>query len=105
MPCEPKRNTCAMKLITVASSVFVIVFVLVLSGLVPTTHAQQPAEGAARAQKHLRDGRAIFRFDTLGDEQLWTKVLRMHEVIATVSPAAALSVGLKVDVDALPPTV
>jgi mono/diheme cytochrome c family protein len=50
-------------------------------------------------------GQAIFRFDTFGDEQLWTAVLRMHEVIATVSPRTALSVGLKVDVDALPPEV
>ena len=50
-------------------------------------------------------GEAIFRFDTFGDEQLWTDVLRMHEVIATVSPRTALSVGLKVDVDSLPPEV
>ena len=48
------------------------------------------------------DGQAIFRFDTFGDEQLWTGVLRMHEAIATVDPKTALSVGLKVDADALP---
>jgi mono/diheme cytochrome c family protein len=48
------------------------------------------------------DGQTAFRFDTFGDEQLWTKVLRMHEVIPSVSPATALAVGLKVDVDALP---
>jgi mono/diheme cytochrome c family protein len=48
------------------------------------------------------DGRAIFRFDTFGDEQLWTDVLRMQEAIATVSPETALAVGLKVDVEALP---
>ena len=47
-------------------------------------------------------GRAIFRFDTFGDEQLWTGVLRMHEPIATLSPQQALAVGLKVDLDALP---
>jgi len=51
------------------------------------------------------DGKAIFRFDTFGDEQLWTDVLRMHEAIATVSPASALAVGLKVDVEALPRSV
>jgi mono/diheme cytochrome c family protein len=51
------------------------------------------------------DGQQIFRFDTFGDEQLWTNVLRMHEVIATIDPATALGVGLKVDVDALPPAV
>jgi hypothetical protein len=50
------------------------------------------------------DGRAIFRFDTFGDEQLWTDTLRMHQVIASaVSPATALSVGLKVDATVLPP--
>ena len=50
------------------------------------------------------DGQAIFRFDTFGDEQLWTDTLRLHEVIQTsVSPATALAVGLKVDSEALPP--
>ena len=48
------------------------------------------------------EGQKIFRFDTFGDEQLWTDVLRMHEVIPTVDPATALAVGLKVDVEALP---
>ena len=42
----------------------------------------------------------IFRYDTFGDEQLWTDVLRMHEVIATVDPATALAVGLNGDVEA-----
>jgi mono/diheme cytochrome c family protein len=52
----------------------------------------------------LAQGRETFRFDTFGDETFWTDTLRMHEVIqAGVSPATALSVGLKVDADALPP--
>ncbi|HET8624278.1 MAG TPA: hypothetical protein VFM14_11990 [Gemmatimonadales bacterium] len=51
----------------------------------------------------LAQGREIFRFDTFGDETFWTDTLRMHEVIsAAVSPQTALSVGLKVDADALP---
>ena len=41
------------------------------------------------------DGKAVFRFDTFGDEQLWTDVLQMQHVVSTVSPATALSVGLK----------
>lgn len=50
------------------------------------------------------DGREVFRYDTFGDERLWTDILRMHEVISTsVSPSTALAVGLKVDADALPP--
>jgi hypothetical protein len=48
-------------------------------------------------------GLQIFRFDTFGDETFWTDTLRMHEVIrSAVSPRTALSVGLKVDVAALP---
>ena len=51
-------------------------------------------------------GKEIFRYDTFGDEQYWTDTLRMHEVIqAAVTPRAALSVGLKVDVEALPQAV
>lgn len=48
-------------------------------------------------------GREIFRFDTFGNEVFWTDTLRLHEAIEEgVSPATALAVGLKVDVDALP---
>ncbi len=51
-------------------------------------------------------GKDIFRFNTFGDESYWTDTLRMHEVIETgVSPATALAVGLKVDVDSLPASV
>jgi mono/diheme cytochrome c family protein len=54
----------------------------------------------------LDDGREIFRFDTFGDERFWTDTLLMNEVIETaVSPTTALSVGLKVDADALPPGI
>ena len=67
-----------------------------------TARAQQSADQAA-AIDVLHIGRNIFRFDTFGDEQLWTRVLRMHEALAAVDPTTALSVGLKVDVDALPP--
>src|SRR4051794_7597943 len=52
----------------------------------------------------LAQGREIFRFDTFNDETFWTDSLRLHEVIQSgVSPQTALSVGLKVDADALPP--
>lgn len=54
----------------------------------------------------VAEGKEIFRFDTFGDEQFWTDTLRMHEVIqSAVTPAIALSVGLKVDLDALPAEV
>ena len=54
----------------------------------------------------VADGQRIFRFDTFGDEQLWTDTLRLHEVIEkTVDPTTALTVGLKVDADVLPPGI
>ena len=53
-----------------------------------------------------KPGQDIFRFDTFGDETKWTDALRMHEVVrSAVDPATALSVGLKVDSEALPAAV
>ena len=44
----------------------------------------------------VADGQRIFRFETFGDEQLWTDTLRLHEVVEkTVDPTTALTVGLK----------
>jgi hypothetical protein len=51
------------------------------------------------------DGQCIFRHDTFGDEQLWTDTLRLHELVQTLPPTTALSVGLKVDLDAVPADV
>lgn len=54
----------------------------------------------------VEQGKQTFRYDTYGNEVYWTDSARMHEVIiSAVSPAVALSVGLNVDVDALPPEV
>ncbi|HET9580663.1 MAG TPA: c-type cytochrome [Gemmatimonadales bacterium] len=53
-----------------------------------------------------KQGQDIFRFDTFGDETKWTDTLKMNDVISSaVDPTTALSVGLKVDADALPAAV
>jgi mono/diheme cytochrome c family protein len=63
-------------------------------------------DAAAEHAALVERGKQIFRFDTFGDEAHWTDTLRMHEVIsAAVDPVTALSVGLKVDADALPAAV
>jgi hypothetical protein len=54
------------------------------------------------ALQMIEDGRFIFRFDTFGDEAFWGTALRLHEAMVGVSPNAALALGLKVDVEALP---
>lgn len=57
----------------------------------------------AATPAQIQNGMTIFRGETFGDEQFWTGTLQMNTVIETgVSPATALSVGLKVDADALP---
>jgi mono/diheme cytochrome c family protein len=62
------------------------------------TPASDPAAAAL-----IQEGRQAFRFDTFGDEQLWTNTLRLHEVVQkSVDPTTALKVGLKVDSDVLP---
>jgi mono/diheme cytochrome c family protein len=51
------------------------------------------------------DGQCIFRHDTFGDEQRWTDVLQLNELAQSLTPKAALGVGLKVDAEAVPPGV
>ncbi|HEX6215348.1 MAG TPA: hypothetical protein VFZ38_11040 [Vicinamibacterales bacterium] len=63
------------------------------------------------AKRMLEEGKKIFRFDTFGSEDFWGGQLRLHEAIVGqklggvgpgVSPKLALSLGLKVDAEALP---
>jgi mono/diheme cytochrome c family protein/cytochrome c553 len=64
------------------------------------------SDDAIAQQALLNEGQRIFRADTFGDEIFWTDKLRMHEVISqAVDPTTALSVGLKVDSQALPAAV
>jgi mono/diheme cytochrome c family protein len=91
--------------------VFGAVFVVaVRTAASPPAVALSPLTGqadrSAQGRSRLADGQDIFRFHTFGDEQLWTDQLQMHVVIeSAVDPVTALGVGLKVDVEALPPEV
>ena len=74
-----------------------------LTVLVSACGGNGDADNSAQGESLVAQGRHIFRFETFGDEAKWTDTLRMHDVIAaSVDPATALSVGLKVDADALP---
>jgi hypothetical protein len=62
----------------------------------------------------LAEGKSIFRDDTFGDQSFWGDTIGLHRAIEGaalggvgpgVSPKTALSVGLKVDVDRLPPAI
>jgi len=82
--------------------------------------AQAPPLGAfdrvvnQNTQRMIEEGRRIFRFDTFGDEAFWGDTLQLHRAIEGgrfggvgpgVTPKTALAVGLKVDMDALPPAL
>jgi mono/diheme cytochrome c family protein len=75
----------------------------------PAAEGTPPAATAAPQAKQessaaaVAEGQRIFRFETFGDEQLWTDKFRLNEVIEkNVDPTTALKVGLKVDADVLP---
>ncbi len=62
----------------------------------------------------VRQGRQTFRYDPFGSEAFWGDQLQLHKAIAGaanggvgggLSPEAALKLGLKVDIDALPRSV
>jgi mono/diheme cytochrome c family protein len=82
----------------------------------------QPADAAhpwdAQVRAHTRElmdqGREVFRYDTFGSEVFFGNTIGLHQAIEGaqfggvgpgVSPKTALSVGLKVDQDALPQSV
>jgi hypothetical protein len=63
------------------------------------------------AVRSIEKGRETFRFDTFGDEAFWGDTLNLDATIAGaanggigpgLTPAQALALGLKVDIDAIP---
>jgi len=66
------------------------------------------------AEDLLSKGKAVFRFETFGDEVFWTEKLQLHKAIADskhggngagLTPKAALAAGLKVDLALVPEVV
>jgi len=74
----------------------------------------KPPAAESHAEALVSQGRQIFRFDDFGDNAFWSGALGLDKAIAGsanggvgpgVSPKTALSVGLKVDANALPKSV
>ena len=75
--------------------------VLVLTSIACSACADSPTRAEDPAPPPVP--REVFRFETFGNETWWTDTLQMNQVIqAAVDPMTALSVGLKVDAEALP---
>src|SRR5512142_917675 len=101
---------------------YVITSLLLLAwvtAIAASCHSSKSSAGTTSTGDAIKDnansmvdqGRKIFRFDTFGSEAFWGDTLKLHSAISGtanggvgpgVSPATALAVGLKVDLDALP---
>jgi hypothetical protein len=77
-------------------------------------HDASASQVALDATRAIAAGRQTFRFDTFGNEGFWGGTLRLHDAIrgaalggvgSGLAPRAALALGLKVDADALPPSL
>jgi hypothetical protein len=104
-----------------------MIFLFVAASVVAFFVLETPRDSAAQTQKAqlsgfddviskhahqmMESGKQIFRYHTFGSEAFWGDALQLHKAIAGeknggvgggVSPKTALSVGLKVDSDALP---
>ena len=65
-----------------------------------------PQTSKSKPASEIAEGQRVFRFETFGDEVLWTDKLHLNEVVEkSVDPTTALKVGLKVDADVLPPGI
>lgn len=108
-----KRRLARAFLAAAAGSAILLLVSGFSSGSASDDGGQKNGEHRVRdnAIRMIDEGRQTFRYDTFGDEAFWGDALKLHQAIAGarlggvgpgVSPATALAVGLKVDVDALP---
>ena len=123
-----RRRTRSLYIVIALLATTAVVLILVNRGRAegPSIQAQGPpaqsnanrkklrnfdAQIVANANALLNQGRDTFRFDTFGDEAFWGGALQLHQAIKGanlggvgpgISPSTALTLGLKVDVDALP---
>jgi hypothetical protein len=93
-----------------AASAFLLLLAQSCATPVQTSTDESQHGVSQYATQLIDEGRKIFRFDTFGSEAFWTTT-RLHDAIAGeknggvgggVSPNAALKLGLKVDVGAVP---
>src|SRR5262245_61445229 len=75
---------------------------------------QYDVDAGKNSTRLFTEGRQTFRYDTFGSEEFWGGQLKLHNAIQGqklggvgdgVSPKKALELGLKVDMDAVPPDV
>ena len=106
------RRTVVITSGVVPAAIFgAVALVTEMATAAPPATTSFDAQIAQHAQAMLEEGKNTFRYETFGSEAFWGDALQLHKAIAGetnggvgpgVSPKTALSVGLKVDADALP---
>jgi len=83
-------------------------------GILAKKRSKFDAQITDNSARMMDEGKNTFRFDTFGDEAFWGDALKLNQAIAGtanggvgdgISPKAALDLGLKVDIDAVPKSV
>jgi len=101
------RASALKKTFLLLLAAFLALIVMVRGVRSQSTNSDRTADNAVQL---VNQGRQIFRFDTFGDQAFWGDTLKLHQAIEGsglggigpgVSPKTALTVGLKVDIDAL----
>ena len=104
--------------VSLRASAIAAMFLIAVGGLFTVMLRAAQSKSATdintNALNLISQGQQIFRFDTFGDQTFWGDMLKLHQAIEGaglggvgpgVSPKTALSVGLKVDIDALPSNI
>jgi hypothetical protein len=107
---SPKVSFVTSSLLIAAICGVALCVTMIASGA-PPHKTDFDTEIARHARTMLEEGKKTFRYETFGSEAFWGDALQLHKAIAGeknggvgpgVSPKTALSVGLKVDAEAVP---
>ena len=110
----PRRNVRILKVTAAAVALLLLGGALFNFTAVSKKSSDRRASHATYQQRLFAKGKRIFRFATFGDQDHWGGALKLHLAIEGsrlggvgpgLSPKAALGAGLKVDVNALPPSL
>jgi len=87
------------------AALFAFVAIVVRTRISAQTGSTFLGSAEENSSQMIQQGRHTFRFDTFGDQAFWGDQLQLHQAINVLTPREALSLGLKVDPAALPPSL
>lgn len=100
-----------MKRAYVVSTLTLTLLLAVAGAVLPGVRGKQKSTSqflgnpGDNAKELISEGQQTFRFNTFGDEAFWGGKLQLHQAVNGLSPRNALALGLKVDSQALSPSL